>query len=55
MSARETRIEEILARLDEDAANGYSSNWAEIEELRTTLIVTMADGGKRRFTIPAAS
>jgi hypothetical protein len=54
MSARQERIDTILARIDADAANGSSSNWAEVEELRTTLIVTLADGGKRRFPIPAA-
>lgn len=51
---RDEKIDEILARIDREAADGWSSNWADTEETRTALIVTMADGSKRRFTIPTA-
>jgi hypothetical protein len=51
---RQAKIDAILARLDDEAAQGWSSNWSDYEETRTALIVTLADGTKRRFTIPAA-
>jgi len=51
---REARIDQILARIDADAAAGWGSNWAELDETRTALIVTFADGTKRRYSIPVA-
>lgn len=53
-TAREAKIEEILAAIDADAAAGWMSNWADVEETRTALIVTLADGTTLRYSIPIA-
>jgi hypothetical protein len=52
-TAREARIHAILTRIDAEAEAGYCSNWAETDETRTALIVTLADGTVRRYQIPA--
>jgi hypothetical protein len=52
--ARQRRIDEILAAIDAEADAGWSSNWAEIDERRTALVVTLADGSKRRYALPPA-
>jgi hypothetical protein len=49
---RAEKIDSILEDLDRQAAAGWSSNWAECDETPTALIVKMADGTVRRFTIP---
>ena len=49
---RDERIDQILAKIDADAAAGWSSNWADTEETRTALIVTFADGTTRRYNLP---
>lgn len=51
---RDKKIDAILADIDEQAAMGYCSNWADTEETRTALIVTFADGTKRRYNLPPA-
>jgi len=51
---RQEKIAAILDDIDRQAAAGWSSNWADTEETRTALIVTFADGTKRRYTIPTA-
>ena len=53
-TTRQTKIDQILAAIDSDAAAGWCSNWAEVEETRTGLIVTLADGTVRRYRLPAA-
>jgi hypothetical protein len=49
---RAEKIDSILEDLDSQAAQGWSSNWAEYDETPTALIVTMADGSRRRFNLP---
>jgi hypothetical protein len=49
---REEKIDSILEDIDRQAAQGWSSNWAEVDETRTALIVTFADGTKRRYSLP---
>lgn len=49
---REQKIELILSRIDQDAANGWCSNWAETREGPTTLFVTFADGTQKGYRIP---
>jgi len=49
---RDVRIDEILAKIDADAAAGWCSNWADYEETRTALIVTFADATTRRYPLP---
>lgn len=51
---REARIDEILAAIDADAAAGWCSNWADVRETRASLIVTLGDGTKRTYRIPAS-
>ena len=49
---REAKIDQILANIDREAEEGWCSNWAEVEETPTRLIVTLADNTVRRYTIP---
>ena len=51
---RTEKIDSILASIDSDAAAGWCSNWAEVDETRHALIVTLADGTIRRYRIPQA-
>jgi hypothetical protein len=51
---RNAKIDSILASIDREADAGHCSNWASIDETRTSLIVTLADGTTRRYTIPVA-
>lgn len=51
---RADKIEKILNDIDADAAAGWCSNWADVEETRTALIVTFADGTTKRYSIPTA-
>lgn len=51
---RQQHIDDILARIDHQAEQGYCSNWADTEETPTALIVTFADQSTRRYQIPRA-